>query len=269
MTTMTPLPTLALHELHDGGGLPIVLIHAFPLDHRVWTAAAAALPVNVRAVAVDMPGQGYSESGNIAPSMDLVADAIYHTLQGAGIANAVVVGLSMGGYAALALADRHPAFVSALGLVDTKSTADTPEARDNRLRIAHELEMNQSLQPMLALPSQLLGETSLRDRRQLLPTLDAWVHAQAPRGLAWALRTMAGRPDRTAVLRRFSGPIAVVVGAEDTLTPLADAEHMVHAASDAALTVVPGAGHLSPLEDPRTVAAALALLHRRVMRRHR
>ncbi|QAY63183.1 alpha/beta fold hydrolase [Xylanimonas allomyrinae] len=266
---MTSLPTLALHELHDGGGVPIVLIHAFPLDHRVWIPAAEALPANLRAVAVDLPGQGYSESGGIAASMDLVADAVYHTLQNAGIANAVVVGLSMGGYAALALTDRHPGFVSGLGLVDTKSTADAPQARSNRLRIAREMEMGQSLQPVLALPSQLLGETSLRVRRQLLPTLDAWVHSQAPRGLAWALRTMANRPDRTAVLERFAGPVAVVVGAEDAVTPLTDAEHMVQAAKDAALTVVPGAGHLSPLEDPRTVAAALALLHRRVVRGRR
>ncbi|GAB2472897.1 alpha/beta fold hydrolase [Xylanimonas ulmi] len=266
---MTPLPTLALHELHDGGGVPIVLIHAFPLDHRVWSAAAAALPVNLRAVGVDMPGQGYSESGNIAARMDLVADAVYQTLQHAGIANAVVVGLSMGGYAALALADRHPGFVSGLGLVDTKSTADAPTARANRLRIAHEMEMGQTLQPVLALPAQLLGETSLRERRQLLPTLDAWVHSQAPRGLAWALRTMAGRPDRTHVLQRFAGPVSVIVGAEDTVTPLSDAEHMAHAAADGALTVIPAAGHLSPLEDPRSVAAALALLHRRVVRRHR
>ncbi|MCL1871608.1 MAG: alpha/beta hydrolase [Promicromonosporaceae bacterium] len=266
---MTKLPTLALHELHDGGGVPLVLIHAFPLDHRVWIPAAESLPGTVRAVGVDMPGQGYSESGNIGPNMDLVADAIYQTVQAAGIANAIVVGLSMGGYAALALAERHAGFVSGLGLVDTKSTADTPEAKANRLRIAHEMEMGQTLQPVLALPAQLLGETSLRERRQLLPTLDAWVHAQHPRGLAWAMRTMAGRPDRTHVIERFDGPVSVVVGAEDTVAPLAEAEHMAHAAQDGALTVIPGVGHLSPLEDPRSVAAALGLLHRRVMRRRR
>lgn len=266
---MTPLPKLALHELHDGGGVPIVLIHAFPFDHRMWIPVAEALPASVRAVAVDLPGQGYSEFGTIPPRLDLVADAVYETLHATGVANAVVVGLSMGGYVALALAERHPGFVSGLGLVDTKSVADTPEARANRLRLARDMEMGQSLQPVLALPSQLLGETSLKERRHLLPTLDAWVHAQAPRGLAWAMRMMAGRVDRTHVIKLFGGPIAVIVGAEDQVTPLSDAEHMVHAAEDGALTVVPGAGHLSALEDPQAVAAALALLHRRVTRRQR
>ncbi len=264
---MTPLPTLALHELHDGGGVPLVLLHAFPVDHRIWAPAAAALPQHVRAVAVDLPGQGYSDSGGMAANMDLVAEAVYRTLKDAGIGNAIVAGLSMGGYVALALTERHPAFVAGLALVDTKSTADTDDARERRLRIAREMEMGSTLQPMLAMPAQLLGETSLRERRQLLPTLESWVHSQSPRGLAWALRTMAARPDRTQTLQMYTGPVAVVVGEEDTVTPVADAEHMRDAAVDAALTVVPQAGHLSPLEQPQAVAAALALLHRRVVRR--
>ena len=266
-TPTTPLPTLALHELHDGGGVPIVLLHAFPFDHRMWSAAAAELPQHVRAVAVDLPGQGYSASGNMAANIDLVAEAVYRTLQGNGIGNAIVVGTSMGGYVALALAHRHPAFVAGLGLVDSKSTADTPETVERLLRIARELEMGSTLQPMLALPAQLLGETSLRERRQLLPALESWVHSQSPRGLAWALRTMARRPDRTDTLRMYTGPVSVLVGEEDTVTPLADAEHMRAAAPDAVLTVVPRAGHLAALEEPKAVAAALTLLHRRVVRR--
>jgi len=263
----TPLPTLAVHELHSGGGVPIVLLHAFPFDHRMWTPTAAALPQHVRAVGVDLPGQGYSASGNMAANIDLVAEAVYRTLQGNGIGNAIVVGTSMGGYVALALTERHPAFVAGLGLVDTKSTADSPEAVERRLRIARELEMGSTLKPVLALPSQLLGETSLRERRQLLPTLDSWVHSQSPRGLAWALRTMARRPDRTETLKMFTGPVSVVVGEEDSVTPLSEAEHMRDAAPDAVLTVVPRAGHLAALEEPQAVAAALTLLHRRVVRR--
>ena len=266
---MTPLPTLALHDLHDGGGVPIVLIHPFPFDHRVWIPAAEALPVGVRALGVDLPGQGYSEFGSIAPGIDLAADAIVRSVHATGVANAVVVGMSMGGYVALEIAERHPEFVSGLGLVDTKSVADTPEARANRLRIAREMELGQTIEPVLALPAQLLGETSLKERRSLLPTLDAWVHAQAPRGLAWASRMMAGRVDRTHVLKEFDGPVAVVVGAEDKVTPVDEAEHMVQAAQDGALTVVPGVGHLSALEEPRAVAAALALLHRRVAHHRR
>jgi pimeloyl-ACP methyl ester carboxylesterase len=263
-TTMTPMPTLALTEMRDGGGVPLVLLHAFPLDHRMWRAAAEELPPGIRAIAVDLPGQGQSDLGGLVPSLELAADAVHRTLHDQGIANAVVAGVSLGGYVALALAERHPGFVAGLGLIDTRSTADTDEGRANRLRMAHEVEMSQSVQPVLAMPPGLLGETSLKERRHLLPTLEAWVRGQAPAGIAWAQRAMAARPDRTHVLMVFDGPVSVIVGAEDGVTPVSEAEHMVRASADGALTVVPSVGHLGVVEDPATVAAALALLHRRV-----
>jgi pimeloyl-ACP methyl ester carboxylesterase len=102
------------------------------------------------------------------------------------------------------------------------------------------------------------------ERRHLFPGVESWIRGQSPSGVAWAQRAMAARPDRTHVLKEYEGPVAVVVGAEDKITPLAEAENMVHAARDAVLTVVPNAGHLSPVEEPAAVAAALASLHRRV-----
>lgn len=255
---------LATTTLRQGRGVPLVLVHGFPLDQRMWAAAAAALPEGVRAIAVDLPGQGHSDLDGTPPRLEDAADAVHRTLLAQGEGNAVVVGLSMGGYVALALAERHPGMVAGLGLVDTKSTADSDEARANRLRIADAVSSTQSLDPVLGMPAVLLGRTSLAERRNLLPVVESWIRAQAPAGVSWAQRAMAARPDRTEVLRRFDGPVAVVLGAEDTITPLEEAEHMVQAAQDGALTVVPGAGHLSAVEDPRSVAAALALLHRRV-----
>ncbi|MEN5076031.1 alpha/beta fold hydrolase [Isoptericola cucumis] len=262
MTTTSA--ALATFPLHDGGGTPLVLLHGFPLDHRMWAAAARELPAGVRAIGVDLPGQGHSELSGMAPRLEDVADAVHATLRDQGEGNAVVVGLSLGGYVALALAERHPGFVVGLGLVDTKSTADTDEARAKRLRVAAAVEETQTIDPVLGMPAALLGATSAARRRHLFPDLETWIRAQSPVGVAWAQRAMAGRPDRTDVLRAFDGPVAVVVGAEDQITPLADAEHMVHAANDGALTVVPAVGHMSAVEDPATVAAALSLLHRRV-----
>jgi pimeloyl-ACP methyl ester carboxylesterase len=258
--------TLALHELHDGGGVPLVLLHGFPLDHRMWAPLAEHLPAGITALAVDLPGAGQSTLGSMAPSLDAAAAAVHRTLVTAGVGNGILVGMSMGGYVALALAERHPGFVDGLALVDTKSTADSEEARTRRLKIAHEVETNQTVDAVMGMPATLLGATSLQRRRVLVTTLEAWVRGQSPAGVAWAQRAMADRPDRTHVLRQFDGPVSVVVGAEDVVTPLADAEHMEQAARDAALTVVPGTGHASPVEDPSAVAAALALLHRRVVR---
>lgn len=267
---------LAAFTLHDGGGVPLVLLHGFPLDHRMWAACASHLPPGARAIGVDLPGAGHSDLDGFGPSIEHAADSVYRTMMAAGEGNAVVVGHSMGGYVALALAERHPGFVAGLGLVGTRSTMDTDEARAKRLRVAAAVDASQTVDAVLGMPAALVGATSTKHRRHLFPVLDAWIRSQSPAGVAWAQRAMAARPDRTAVLERLGAPVAVVVGAEDSITPLDEAEHMVRAAAapsgpstgDAALTVVPSAGHLSMVEEPQAVAAALGLLHGRVVAHH-
>ena len=262
---MKPKPTLALHELHQGGGMPVVLLHPFPLDSRAWAKMAEALPFGIRTIAVDLPGFGRSDIGGLAPSIDLAADAVYNTLTEYGIGNAIVVGWSMGGYVALALADRHPGFVAGLGLVDSKADADDAEVAANRLRLAREVEMSQSIQPIMAIIGQVLGPTTLEKRREKLPTVEAWMRNQLPAGVAWAQRAMARRPDRNHVLANFRGPIAVIHGEEDQMVPVETAQAMAAKARNSVLTVVPGAAHYAPLEDPVAVAAAIALLHAAVV----
>ncbi|PRZ04832.1 pimeloyl-ACP methyl ester carboxylesterase [Isoptericola sp. CG 20/1183] len=257
-------PTLATYLLRDGAGVPLVLLHGFPLDHRMWVAMVDELPQGPRVIAVDLPGHGHSDLGQLPASLDATADLVHATLREQGEGNAVVVGLSMGGYVALAMAERHPGFVRGLGLVDTKSTADDDAARDGRLRVAAAVEATQTLDAVMGMPAKLLGPTSELERRSLYPTVYAWIRSQGLSGVAWAQRAMAARPDRTDVLRSFGGPVAVVVGAEDQVTTVDDARHMAGAARDATLAVVPNAAHLSAVEEPAAVARAVADLHARV-----
>ncbi len=253
--TDAPLETFVLREGH---GVPLVLLHGFPLDHRMWSDAAAALPGDPTVVALDLPGLGGSPLVAGPPSIESAADATAAALDRAGIGRAVVAGLSMGGYVALALAERRPDLVVGLGLVDTKSTADSDDARANRLRIADAVSSAQTVDAVLGMPGVLLGETSKAARKHLTARLEEWIRAQRPAGVAWSQRAMAARPDRTQVLADFSGPVAVVVGEEDGVTPVTEAEHMAAATPTAQLVQVPGAGHLSALEDPAAVADALA-----------
>jgi len=252
---------VTLHTFREGrpnAGPPLVLIHGFPLDHRMWLAAAAALPGEHPVLAVDLPGTPGHDRPLPVPSIESSAAYVADALADAGVTRAVVVGMSMGGYVALALAERHPELVAALGLVDTKSTADTPEAHANRLRIADEVEATGSVAPVRPMSTSLVGETTRAARPALSDQIAQWIEDQSPEGVAWSQRAMAARPDRTDVLRAFDGPVAVVVGDEDDLTPLAAAEHMVESAADAHLVVVPHAGHMAAFEQPDAVAAALA-----------
>ena len=240
---------------------PIVLLHAFPLDHRLWDDVAAALPSDRRVLAPDLPvppGEDLPEA-----SLDEAADRVAALVEELG-GRAVVAGLSMGGYVALALLERHPDLVAGLALVDTKATADAPEAAANRLRVAADVEAAGSVGPVLGLADGLVGESTRVARPQVRDRVRAWIGEQDPARVAWAQRAMAARPDRTAALRAFDGPVAVVVGDEDTLTGVDAAEHMVKAAPQAQLVVVPRAGHLSAVEDAPVVTTALLELLQRV-----
>ena len=259
---------MTLHELSSGetGAVPVVLLHGFPLDHRMWLDVAAALPPGRRVLAADLPGSAGGGDDLPEPSLEASADQVARELAAAGTGPAVVVGLSMGGYVALALAERHPAVVVALGLVDTKSTADSDEARANRLRIAREAEAGDTVEPVRPMATTLVGETTRALGPATSERIAVWIDGQSPAGVAWSQRAMAARPDRTRVLHAFAGPVTVVVGDEDTLTPAAEAEHMAAAAADAHLVVVPHAGHMSAVEQPGAVAAALADLAQRADR---
>jgi pimeloyl-ACP methyl ester carboxylesterase len=270
---MTADGMLALHEVRRGraGSLPLVLLHGFPLDHRMWLDVTALLAGDPTVLVPDLPGFGASPVGeDVArvvggegPSIDVMADGVAATLRAAGIDGSVVAGLSMGGYVAMALVERHPDLVVGLGLLDTKSTADSDEARANRLRVADAVLSESSTDPVLGMRTTLLGETSRAGRPDLVEHLEDWITDQGPRGIAWAQRAMAARPDRTEVLRAFAGPATVVVGEQDELSPIDAARHMAVALADARLVVVPGAGHMTAIENPEPVAVALGDLLRR------
>lgn len=259
-------PRVALFTGHDGGpAAPVlVLLHAFPLDHRMWDDVVRVLPDSLTVLLADLPGLGATGlAGFPEPSIEVAADAVATSLHDAGVASVTVAGLSMGGYVALALVERHPELVAGLALVDTKSTMDDDAARANRLRIADEVEASGTVEAVRGMASTLLGATSQRERVDLVARLDGWIGEQSPAGVAWSQRAMAARSDRTAVLRSLAGPAVVVVGEEDTLTPTAAAEHMVAALAEPVFVTIPGVGHMSAIEGPAQVARALTdLVHR-------
>lgn len=240
---------------------PIVLLHAFPLDHRMWDDVAVDLARTHDVLTPDLPvapGEPLPDA-----SLDHAADHVAAAVRAAGHASAVVAGLSMGGYVALALLERHPDLVAALALVDTKATADTPEARAKRLRVADEVQAAGAVDPVLGMVEVLLGESTRSARPEVVERVTAWIADQHPARVAWAQRAMAARPDRTAVLRGFGGPVTVVVGDEDTVTGTDAAEQMTAVSEQALLVVVPRAGHLSAVEDPAAVRTALVELAQR------
>jgi pimeloyl-ACP methyl ester carboxylesterase len=270
---MTTEGLLATHTYAEGGGTPLVLVPGFPLDGRMWADVAARLPAGRTVMSVDPPGLGRSADGEAigaalgrgsAPSLETSADAVAATVRAAGLGPVVVAGLSMGGYVAMALLERHPELIAGLALVDTRSTPDDDAGRANRLRVADAILTAGDLTELAGTPRTQLSELTVERRPDLVNLIGGWIDDQRPAGIAWSQRAMAARPDRTTVLAGCRVPAVVVVGEQDRITPVAAAEHMMDVLPDGALVLVPGAGHLTGVENPDAVAEALTGLLRRV-----
>jgi pimeloyl-ACP methyl ester carboxylesterase len=240
----------------SGSGTPLVLLHAFPFSSRMWQAQLDALPgpdgTAARVLAPDLRGFGSTPLGGEEPSLDLLADDVALLLDRSGIGRAVVCGLSMGGYIAMAFARRHADRLVGLVLADTKAVPDPEAARANRERIARAVLARDSVRLLVdeQLPAPLLGATTARERPELVQVVRGLMEEASPQAVAWAQRAMASRGDSREVLAGTAAPALVVVGEEDILTPVAGARAMAAILPDAELRILPGAGHLTALEVP-------------------
>lgn len=259
--------SVQLYTRSAGTGVPVVLLHAFPLSSAMWLAQREGLARACRVITPDLRGFGGSRLGEDEPSIDLMADDVAELLDAEGIDKAVVGGLSMGGYVAMAFCRRHPDRVRGVILADTKATPDPPPAQANRERIAQAVLAEGSGVLVDEVLPALTGPTTRERRAMVFGRVKGLVQSAPPGAVAWAQRAMAVRPDRTEVLRSYSGPSVVVVGEEDELSPVPTAEHMVEAlgaAGESELVLVPRAGHMTTIEAPEAVASALTTLLARV-----
>lgn len=244
-----------------GRGRPILFLHAFPLDHRMWSAQEP-LAEHFRLVIPDQRGFGGSLPAGGPTSIEQLADDAVAILDGLRIDEpAVVCGVSMGGYVAQHVAIRHPERVHALVLVDTKLEADTPEARSSRADLASAVERLGTEIVAEAMVPRLLAtgmqEAGLPPRADIESALRAMIVEQPVATIVAALAALAARPDMTDAMRACSVPSLLVVGAEDRITPpecLMRAEEII---PDARLLIVPHAGHMTPLETPAVFNAAV------------
>jgi pimeloyl-ACP methyl ester carboxylesterase len=237
-----------------GNGPALVLVHAFPFDSRMWRTASAALAGPRRVITPDMRGFGLSDLGSGDHSIADMADDVAALLDALKLPAATVGGMSMGGYVALAFARRHRNRLQSLVLADTKAAADSPDARQGR-QAAITLVETQGVAALLEkqIPRLLSASASegLRAEVRRLGT-------QPPNAVIAAIRALRDRPDRTAELPEIAVPTLVVVGTQDALSPPEDGRAMAASMPRARVVEIPGAGHLSNLENPDAFAAALA-----------
>ena len=240
-----------------GAGPPIVLIHGYPFNRSLWTEQAEVLRSRHRVVAPDLRGFGESDSSEGTATMSRMADDIASLMDALEIERAVIAGLSMGGYVALAFARMFPARVGALVLADTRAQADTEEGKQTRSQQA-EKALSEGMAGIAdAMLPKLLTPETVSKRPELVKRVRDMMLKTKPEGAAAALLGMAERDDQTEFISTIQAPALIIVGREDAITPVADSEKMQSRIEGSRLVVIENAGHVSNLEQTEQFNDAL------------
>lgn len=231
-------------------GLPVVFIHGFPFSHRMWEPQLEALPHRYRAIAYDVRGHGESDVGDGQYTMELFVDDLMAILDHLGIEQAVVCGLSMGGYIALRAVERHQRRFRGMVLCDTRSEADTNEARIGRAETIKAVKLWGVRAFAGEFVQAVLAVETLKTNPAVVQEVSGIIVANDPLGTGGTLLALAARTDTTSALPAMDLPALILVGEHDTVTPPADARALQAGLPQAELYVIPHAGHMSNLENP-------------------
>ncbi len=259
MPTTTVNGTKISYSDTGGDGPPVLLLHAFPLNSGQWDHQVEALKDRYRFVTPDLKGFGGSDAPDDASaySMDSFADEVKAVLEELGIDKVTVVGLSMGGYIALAFWRKYRDSVNAFVLADTKAGADPPEGKEKRTTQQEQVRSEGTAGLTEALGGALISETTRNSKPDVVDRVRKLMD-NPPAGFIGALEAMKNRPDSIGDLASIDVPTLVIVGEADGITPPDAARALHEGIGGSRLVVIPEAGHLSNLESPAAFTGALS-----------
>jgi len=247
----------------EGAGVPVLLMHGFPLDHTMWGGQFNALSGRARMIAPDLRGFGQTP---LAPgdaergvSMEAHADDLADLLDKLAIREPIVlVGFSMGGYVAWQFARKYAVRLRALIQCDTRVLADTEEARAGRLKMAEHVAEWGSGRVAEMMGPKLIAPATFEKKPEVVAAVRMMVERAPPAGIAAAQRGMAARPDMTSLLPTIKVPTLVLVGEHDAISPPAEMKEIADAIPGAKYVVIRRAGHMTTMEEPDAVSAAFS-----------
>jgi 3-oxoadipate enol-lactonase len=232
----------------EGEGEPIVLLHAFATDRSMWEPQITHLSKHWRVIAPDLRGFGFSDPADGAPvSMDRYAEDVAKLLDHLNVPAAVIGGLSLGGYVTLAFAQKYPERTKALILANTRASADDDAMRNARLALAKDVERVGNRAVVEAYDGKLLGPNANLSSQDFVWNMLA---NQPSSGAVSAILGMAARPDRRDFLKQVTVPTLIITGTADAIIPFAESESMHRQIVNSTFVNVPGAGHLSNVDNP-------------------
>jgi len=237
-----------IHYETLGEGPDLVLLHPFPTNHLYWLGIADMLAPRHRLIAYDLRGHGDSTPGSGPATMEKHAADLARLCDATKVGKAVFAGVSIGGYVLFEFWRQHRERVAALVLSDTRATPDTEEGRASRLKSAEEVQQNGPAAFLESMVPKLLGQHTRDNRPDVVEGARKMMAKMTTAGIVAIQQGMAARPDSFPTLATVNVPTLVLVGAEDTLTPPADAELIHNGIRGSRLEVVPRAGHFAIYE---------------------
>jgi pimeloyl-ACP methyl ester carboxylesterase len=235
----------------------LFLLHAFPFDHRMWDGVAGEMAkAGWRVFTPDMRGFGQAPSwDDYELDLKVIADDLVKLMDKFGIDKAVFGGCSLGGYVVMQLLRHYPERVSAAIFIDTKASADSEEARLNRLRVAESVTESGSAEAFVrAMQSSLLAPDASFEVRE---RVEALVKNVSAKSIADMQKAMSVRSDSHEVIQKFRGSILSIRGSEDLIASAADHEFIMDEALDGVHHEIAGAGHLPPIEKPNETSKVI------------
>lgn len=247
---------VALKYTEAGKGMPVVLLHGFPLSSLIWQEQQKQLSDQYRVITPDLRGHGKSPILPGVYEMETMAGDVFALLDSLGIEKAVLMGHSMGGYVALAARKLAPERLLALGLVASQAGADTEEGKQSRYKTADKVAAEGSKVIADAMIPKLFAP-NLPAESPIIEQVRRIILGTEPAGIIGTLKGMAARADSTAMLPTIEIPVLLLTADQDQIIPAAKAKAMAAAMPKATLTIIEGAGHMPMLEKPEATTAGI------------
>lgn len=241
-----------LSYVERGEGLPMVLVHGFPFDRRIWREQVEGVSSVARVIAIDLPGCGQSAAfpPGMEPRMEDYADAVADLAKDLGISKMVLVGHSMGGYVAMAFARQYADMLAGLVLVTTRMGEDNKAAKQNRLSLAEDVRGRGALAVVVSMLSKLFAAGTVGRDPGLSDRLRDIMLEQSSEGIIAALHAMANRPSSGDVLKKLDVPTLVIAGDQDAIITPSTVRSMAKSIPGSTFVAMPNSGHIPMMENP-------------------
>ncbi len=232
-----------------GSGKPVMLVHGFTEDSRIWDPLLTGIEDKYKWILPDLPGSGRSAFNKSLPQIKDFAEALLAIIENENISKMVLIGHSMGGYISLAFAEKYQDRIAALGLFHSSSYADSlekKEARDKNIRFIQ--KNGASLFVEQAIPG-LFSEYFKSGHPEEIRRLIIRYANFEPDSLVLYLNAMKQRPATTGILKTIIKPVLFIMGEEDKAVPLKDALEQCHLPQISYIHILENTAHMGMIEN--------------------